>query len=180
MLSLAAPSPRSWQRLFQRIAAQRPVSWLLARLLRPVDRWLLGLTGGRTTLTTLLTGLPVVMLTTTGAHSGKARSVPLVPLIDGEAVVLVASSFGNQRHPAWYYNLRANPQAVLFVNGCRAAYLAREASPDEWQRYWDQAVAIYPGYAGYRERCGPRQIPILVLTPLEKAGRSSEPQGSLP
>jgi deazaflavin-dependent oxidoreductase (nitroreductase family) len=170
-LELLPASPRPWQRLFQKIAALRPVSWLLARGLPPADRWLLRRTGGRTTLATLLTGLPVVVLTTTGARSGQPHSVPLVPLVDGEAVILVASAFGSQHHPAWYYNLHTNPQATLSKKGRQASYQAREATPDEWQRYWEIAVATYPGYAGYRERCGPRQIPILVLTPLENSAQ---------
>jgi deazaflavin-dependent oxidoreductase (nitroreductase family) len=166
MLNLAAPSPRPWQRLVQALAAARPASWLLARLLRPADRWLLARSKGRFCLTTLLTGLPVVTLTTHGARSGQLHSVPLTPLVDGEAVVLIASAFGSRRHPAWYYNLRANPRASLSVDGVSAAYLARPATGQEWERYWQMAVAIYPGYAAYRGRSRGRDIPILVLTPL--------------
>ena len=151
--------------MVQRLTVARPVSRLLARGLRPADRWLLRLTGGRLTLTTLLTGLPVVVLTTRGARSSQPRSVPLVPLLDGEAVVLVASAFGNKHHPAWYHNLRAHPRVTLSSDRRQAVYLARPATSEEWNRYWSMAVATYPGYAAYRARCGERAIPILVLTP---------------
>lgn len=126
---------------------------------------LLRLTGGRATLTSLLTGLPVVVLTTRGSHSGQPRHVPLVPLFDGQAVVLVASAFGSRRHPAWYHNLRADPRATITVYGRPAPYLARPATEEEYRRYWAMAVTNYPGYAVYRRRSGARPIPILVLTP---------------
>jgi deazaflavin-dependent oxidoreductase (nitroreductase family) len=122
-------------------------------------------TGGRHSLTSLLTGLPVVMMTTRGARSGQLRRVPLVPLVDGEAVILIASAFGSPHNPAWYHNLQAFPQATLSTNGESGIYRARPASAAEWSRYWQMAVETYPGYAAYRARCPEREIPILVLTP---------------
>lgn len=165
MLHLTSPTPHPWQRVIQKLAATRPAGWLLAKVLRPSDRWLMKRTGGRQSLTTLLTGLPVVLVMTRGARSGQPRRVPLIPLVDGEAVILIASAFGSPHHPAWYHNLRAYPQATLSINGESGIYRARPATAAEWSRYWRMAVETYPGYATYRARCQNREIPILVLTP---------------
>ena len=153
-----------WQKGLQRIAAITPISWLLARTLHYLDRPLLRLSHGRLSLAGLLTGLPVVMLTTTGSKTGQPRTTPLAGIVDGEYVVLVASYFGSAHHPAWYYNLRAHPQAEVTVAGRTRAYLAREVCGDEYDRYWQRAIQIYAGYAAYRERVQ-RHIPILLLSP---------------
>src|SRR5512143_2787482 len=91
--------PTWWQRWLQRLVSTRPVTWFLAHTLHYIDRWLFRFLDGKTSLTSLVFGLPVVMLTTTGARSGLPRSVPLVGLVDGEKVVLIASNFGQANHP---------------------------------------------------------------------------------
>lgn len=136
-------------------------------MLPSVDRTLLRLTGNRYSLTSLLTGLPIITLTTTGARSGQRRSVPLVALEEGDRLILIASNFGQTRQPAWYYNLRANPEALVTLRGEQRWYVAREATTAERQRYWSQAIALYAGYAAYETRAQNRVIPILVLTPKE-------------
>lgn len=167
MLGLPARnSPNGFQRLVKALAALPAVSWLLARLLRPLDSLVLRLSGGQATATSLLTGLPVVLLTSTGARSGEARQVPLIAAVDGEKVALFGTNFGGRRHPAWVYNLRANPLCWLEYRGRRGRYRAREASPDESKRYWAQVQALYQGYGSYRQRASHRQIAVLVLEPL--------------
>jgi deazaflavin-dependent oxidoreductase (nitroreductase family) len=161
-------SPAWWQRLVQRFAATNLGSFLFAKTAHPVDRLTLRLSGGTYTFSSLISGLPVVWLTTIGAKSGTQRSVPLVGIMDGERVVLIASNFGQAHHPSWYFNLRANPQATLAWNGVSAPYTAREASEDERQRYWAQALRLYPGYNAYRRRASNRTIPVMVLSPVEK------------
>ena len=158
-------SASNWQRLIQRIAAFRPVTLAMAKILPSIDRTVLRMSGNRYTLTAMMTGLPVVMLTTTGARSGQPRTLPLVALEDGERLVLIASNFGQERHPAWSYNLRAHPVAEVKLRGQTKPYRAREANAEEQAVYWRQAVAIYPGYAAYKERAANRQIPIFVLEP---------------
>jgi deazaflavin-dependent oxidoreductase (nitroreductase family) len=91
-----------------------------------------------------------------------------VGIEDGERIVLIGSNFGRARHPAWYYNLRANPEATLSVRGQTDRYIAREATEAEREHYWHQAVALYAGYAAYEKRTGGRTIPIMVLTPKTK------------
>ncbi len=140
---------------------------LLSHVAPPLDGAVARLTGGRQTLTTLLTGLPTVRLTTTGARSGQPRRAFLVGLPHGAGVALVASNWGKPRHPAWLYNLRANPQALLAMRGRPPQpYLARELHGAEREALWRQAVALYPGYARYERKAAPRQIAIFLLSPV--------------
>jgi len=120
---------------------------------------------GKRSLTTLLAGLPVVVLTTTGARSGKPRTTPLAGYPDGENIILVASSLGSNHHPGWYYNLKANPEVQLSINGQTGKYVARISDNSEREGYWQLALSYYPGYLAYEKRCGGREIPIVVLEP---------------
>jgi deazaflavin-dependent oxidoreductase (nitroreductase family) len=151
-------------KLMQRLGATRPVAAVAAAILMPIDLKLAQWSGGRWTLGSRLSGLPVVLLTTRGARTGQPRTVPLIGVSDGERVVVFGSSFGRQHHPGWYYNLRAMPRATVAVRGRERAYKAREATEDERQVYWKRAVELYPGYAAYQRRAG-RRIPIMVLEP---------------
>src|SRR3954452_10840670 len=110
---LGEKGPSWWQRLLQRLVALRPASWFFARTLHPLDRLLLRLSHGRVSVPGVLTGLPVIMLTTIGAKTGKLRTVPVVGLSDGGKIVVIASNYGQAHHPGWYYNLRAHPEATL-------------------------------------------------------------------
>lgn len=166
MIQFPAQKPNLLQRLVKYLAALQPISKLLAPTLHRVDRLVLRLSGGRMTATSLLTGLQVVMLTSTGARSGEPRSVPLLAAIDGEKVILFGTNFGGRSQPAWVYNLRANPLAWLEYRDQRARYRAREAEPAERQRYWQQVQELYPGYSRYRQRASHRQIAVLVLEPV--------------
>ena len=153
--------------LVRKLAAQEFISNLLARSLNPLDRFALWLSRGRTTATSLFTGLPLVWLVTTGAKSGEERRTPLLGIFAGEKVILIASNFGNARHPAWYHNLRAHPHARLEYDRRERKYLAREAQGPERELYWQKAVELYPGYAGYRQRAAPRSIPVVILEPVD-------------
>ncbi len=154
-----------WQRVFQRIAAFRPVALTAARILPSIDRIVLRLSHNRYTLTSLLLGLPIIALTTTGAKSGQPRTVFLVALEDGQRLILIASNFGQAHHPAWYYNLRADPRATVRLRNQTVRYDAREASGREREQYWQAAVSLYAGYTAYKERASNRQIPVFVLEP---------------
>jgi deazaflavin-dependent oxidoreductase (nitroreductase family) len=163
---LAFPPPAGWQRVVQRVAATRSAAWLLAHLLHRIDDRLLRWSHGRHSATRALTGLPLVRLTTIGARSGRPRTVPLLAHPRGEEVFLVASRFGNRKHPGWYHNLLHQPAAVLALDEQSVAVKAREAQGDEYRVCWEQAVAQYAGYAAYRTRAAGRHIPILLLTPI--------------
>lgn len=158
---------RWWQRIIQRLASIEFISsGLLSKYLHRWDAAVLKWSNGEKSLTTMFTGLPVVVLTTTGARSGKPRNVPLAGYPDGENIILIASSLGSFHHPAWYHNLRANPRVQLIINGQTGNYNARIANKSEREGYWQLALDYYPGYQAYEQRCGGREIPIVVLEPV--------------
>jgi len=136
----------------------------MARILRHADTFLLRLSGDRLTFAQF-SGLPMIELTTTGARSGKPRTVPLAGYPDGEKIILIASNFGQDHNPAWYHNLKANPECTVTKNGRTRTYLAREASEQENKYYYDMATSYYIGYAAYKHRAKNRKIPVLVLEP---------------
>jgi deazaflavin-dependent oxidoreductase (nitroreductase family) len=106
----------------------------------------------------------VLLLTTRGRKTGKERTTPLLYIADGGSYVVVASNGGAPRHPAWFLNLQAEPDAVLQVRGDRHRVRARVAAPEERDRYWPQLDAIYRWYASYRKKTT-REIPLVVLEP---------------
>jgi deazaflavin-dependent oxidoreductase (nitroreductase family) len=130
----------------------------------PLDTLVYRLSRRRTTLSSWLAGVQLVMLTTTGARSGRRRTVPVLAIRDGEAFVLIASNFGRDRNPAWYHNLRADPRAWAEVKGSSGAYRARELSGEERDRGFRLGADIYPGFNHYVRWAG-RRIPVLRLEP---------------
>ena len=163
---IPSPKPHGWQRLIQRITALKPVAAFLRPILSDVDRRVLGWTSGKYSLTYLLTGLPVVLVTTTGARSGLLRTTHLVPIISGDQIGLIGTALGSRHYPAWYFNLRAHPQATVAYQGVSVDYQAHLADPSEWDHFWQLALECYPGYGAYRQQITIRQIPIFVLTPI--------------
>ena len=107
---------------------------------------------------------PMLLLDHVGAKSGKKRTTPLVYLRDGEDIVIVASKGGSRRNPAWFHNLRANPETTLQVGSRRLPVTARVASAEERARLWPAVVATYGGYEGYQRRTQ-REIPLVILEP---------------
>jgi deazaflavin-dependent oxidoreductase (nitroreductase family) len=134
-----------------------------------MDRLVYRLSDGRFTAVSLLGGLPMITLTTTGAKSGRKCCVPLIAIPDGDNVLLIASNWGKKRHPAWYYNLRANARVEVEMGGEKGDFIACEAADAEYDAYWGKAVSIFGGYDAYKERTGGREIPIIVLTPAESS-----------
>lgn len=158
---------RWWQKIVQKLAMTEVISSrFLSKYLHRIDAAALKWSNGRTSLTTILSGLPVVTLITTGAKSGKSREVLLAGYPHGEDIVLVASSFGSFNYPAWYHNLCANPTAQISLNGGIRKYQARIVDRQEREKYWQLVMDYYPGYLAYERRAGGREIPILLLQPL--------------
>ena len=116
--------------------------------------------GGR--LGATISRLPVLLLTTAGRKTKKRRVTPLVYLRDGEDLVLIASNGGHDWHPAWYFNLRAEPEAEIQVRGLRRRVSTRTADDGERRRLWPAAIALYAGYAKYQSRTR-RIIPLVIL-----------------
>jgi deazaflavin-dependent oxidoreductase (nitroreductase family) len=110
-------------------------------------------------------GMPLIELITTGRRSGKERSTMLaVPITDGDRLVLVASFGGDDRHPAWYLNLQANPEVRATIAGTTRTMIARTATEEERVELWPQITSRYQGYARYQERTE-RPIPVVILEP---------------
>lgn len=97
---------------------------------------------------------------------------PLVWTADGDRVLLVASRGGDVKHPAWYRNVVASPDARFSADGVELSYRARDATGAERPRMWELVNRRYPGYAVYQRRAGAREIPIVVLEPDEGSGQS--------
>jgi len=119
-------------------------------------------TGGSEANTLRDTGLPVIIVTTRGNKSGKLRKTPLMRVEHGGEYALVASMGGAPKHPVWYHNLKAHPDAVVIQDGPEPFdAVLREVSGDERDEWWKRAVAAYPPYAEYQERTE-RTIPVFV------------------
>jgi deazaflavin-dependent oxidoreductase (nitroreductase family) len=113
---------------------------------------------------TTLRDLPVIILTTLGAKSGKIRKTALMRVEHDGEYLAVASLGGAPKHPVWYYNVLANPLVELQDGPVRKDYTAREVTGEEKATWWKRAVAAYPDYEDYQEKTD-RQIPVFVLTP---------------
>lgn len=154
---------KQFHRMILWLAMLRPFSWLLARSLHRLDPMVMRLSGNRTSLTSLLTGLPAAILATRGRKSGLERQTPLIPQVDGERLVFISSNFGQRHYPGWHHNLKADPRAEVILDGKRGRYRARLASGAERERYWQMALRSYPGYAAYARRAKGREIGVWVL-----------------
>ncbi len=118
------------------------------------------------TQATTLRGMPVVVLTTVGARTGRLRKTPLMRVEHDGRYAVVASLGGAPQHPQWYHNVVAHPRVELQDGSVRRDYVAREVHGDERALWWERAVAAYPDYADYQERTE-RVIPVLVLEPAD-------------
>lgn len=118
--------------------------------------------GGREALTLRDTGLPVIVLTTLGAKSGKLRKTALMRVEHDGVYAVVASLGGAPKHPQWYFNILATPEVELQDEAEKHDYRAREVFGDEKALWWERAVAAYPPYADYQNKTD-RQIPVFVL-----------------
>jgi len=154
--------PTAVERAMRKFVMSKPGTAFAMKVSTRVDPVLLKLTGGRVSTGM---GFPIVLLTVPGRKSGIERTVPLVYFTEGEDVVLIASSFGRAKHPAWYLNLVAAGEAKLTGGGVEAGYRVRETEGAERERLLAMAEQLYAGYGLYRERAGDRVIPVLVLSP---------------
>lgn len=107
---------------------------------------------------------PMLLLEHVGAKSGERRTSPLVYVDDGADVVLVASKGGYPKNPAWFHNLKANPDVTVQIARERRPVRARIATDAERGRLWAKAVETYSGYDEYQARTE-REIPLVVLEP---------------
>lgn len=121
--------------------------------------------GGTRANTLLDTGLPIVILTTRGARSGKVRKSPVMRVAFDGSYAVIASKGGAPSHPEWYRNLLAHPGDVMLQDGPQPMDVEiREVTGEERAEWWRRAVEAYPPYAEYQERTA-REIPVIVATP---------------
>ncbi|HEX4246065.1 MAG TPA: nitroreductase family deazaflavin-dependent oxidoreductase [Acidimicrobiales bacterium] len=113
---------------------------------------------------TTLRDMPVIVLTTRGAKSGKIRKSPLMRVEHDGSYAIVASKGGAPENPVWYYNVVADPHVELQDGPVRRDMTAREVTGAEKAEWWERAVAAYPDYADYQEKTD-RQIPVFVVEP---------------
>ncbi|MFF5337140.1 nitroreductase family deazaflavin-dependent oxidoreductase [Streptomyces sp. NPDC013181] len=115
---------------------------------------------------TTMRGMPVIILTTVGAKTGKIRKTPLMRVEHDGRYAVVASQGGAPTHPVWYHNLKADPRAELQDGPERRDMTAREVTGEEKALWWERAVEAFPDYADYQRKTD-RQIPVFVLEPAD-------------
>jgi deazaflavin-dependent oxidoreductase (nitroreductase family) len=116
-----------------------------------------GRVGGR------LEGIDLVLVTHTGARTGRALTTPLGHVVDGDDLVVVAANRGSATHPSWYHNMVANPDVTVEVGTVTYAAKAVVATGDERARLWDKIAAVKPFLLDFQEKAGSRAIPLVVL-----------------
>ncbi len=159
--------PFPLQELLTRIGLSKPGRWFAINVAARIDPFVLAATRGR--LSTFASA-PVVLLTTTGRRSGQPRTAAVLYYTEGDDVIVVASSFGRAKHPGWYHNLRANPEATLTSRGRSGRYRAQEVTdPDERLRLYRRAEHMYRGWRDYEAMAGAAglQIAVFRLSPLD-------------
>jgi deazaflavin-dependent oxidoreductase (nitroreductase family) len=151
------------QRALRRFAASGPGSWLFSRMLDRLDRLTFRLTRGKHMFSSVLSALPVAMVTTTGARSGERRTVPLLAMPTADGMAIIGSNYGGAKHPAWRHNLRKHPDGEIDVGGERWAFRAVEVEDERRERIWQEALRTYPGFTAYAKRAAPRRISVFLL-----------------
>ena len=160
--------PTRLKRLLMPFALSRPGTWYGINVASRVDPALMKLTGGRVNLGGNV--LPTLLLTVRGRKSGVERTVPLVYFSDGDNVILMASSFGRPKLPAWYHNAKASPEVTLTAGGVSERYLVTEVEGPERDALYEKATQVYEGYGIYEQRtAGIRRVPVLRLRPTNAA-----------
>ena len=135
----------------------------LTETLWSIHRGIYQITGGR--IGSTLLGIPILLLYTRGRKTGKPRTNALIYVTDGVTYAVAASHAGEPRNPAWYHNLRANPNVSIQVKSHRFAVVARDAEDEERERIWAKLVEADPAFSEYERRTS-RAIPVVVLEPV--------------
>ena len=156
----------AYDRLLDAFLRTRAGGWTNLHVMTPIDSRLMRWTAGKlSTAAGSKFGPHAVLLRCTGAKSQRLRDIPLVATPAGDEWILIASATGQPHHPAWYYNLKADPHCSLLVpNRGIIACIAREAVGADRDRSWEAATQHYGGYATYQARTH-RKIPVMLLSP---------------
>ena len=151
--------------VLDRVFQTRWGTWVAIHIGQRIDPYLMRATRGRIRISFTA---PTILLTHTGAKTGKRRTTPLLYFTDAANVVLIASKGGAPQHPAWYHNLKAHPEVEASTDGRPQRYVAREAEGAERERLWKLATKLYSGYEEYQARATHRRIPVIVLAPAKR------------
>ena len=136
--------------------------WWLFKIGFNIHTWIYRLSGGRVGAS--IGGMRMLILTTRGRRSGKAHSVTLGYILDGDSYVVIASNGGSIRNPSWHQNLLSEPHGFVMVKRLRLTVTAKVADPSARERLWNRLVEKAPLYQKYQDRTE-RQIPMVLLTP---------------
>lgn len=153
------------QRILRAVVASRPGAWVSKRALHRIDMLAYRVAPGRIPPSQWLAAVPVGLLTTTGARSGKPHTVPLLVTTLESGWGVIASNYGSGRPPAWFFNLRAHPIASLELDGVAHRVRAEQVHGVEKERVREAALGWYRGYMAYEERAGGRDLGFFVLHP---------------
>ena len=164
-LDFTTKPANAFQRRLQGAASSAWAGSMLSRTLSPLDRASFKLTHGRHTAASVLAGLPVIMLTTTGAKTGRDRTMPLLGVPIDENIAVIGTNFGGTSTPGWVYNLEADPYATVSYRDCAVPVTARQADAEEIERAFDLASTLYGAFPAYRERAAHREIRVFILEP---------------
>lgn len=164
----------SWYaKLMRRLGHTSSFAWFGSRVAPPLDRFLHRVSGGR--LHVAESFLPTLVLTTMGRRSGQPRRQPLAYVEFGGALYVVGTNWGGPHHPAWTYNLLADPAATVERHGTSTPVLARPVDEDgEFERVWARFVDIWPAYETYLERTE-RDPRLFALEPAGPAAGARTP-----
>lgn len=109
-------------------------------------------------------GFPICIVGMKGKKSGLRREVALIHLPWGDKRLIVASKGGMEKHPAWYHNIKANPDIDIMRDGVTEYFNAEQASPEQKRELWPHLLSLYPDFDEYQARTD-RDIPVFVCTP---------------
>lgn len=156
----------AWRLRVFKLAMREPFASLIAAWTRTIDELVFRFSRGRSTMTGVISGFPVIWLMTTGAKSGKKRRTPLlgIPTAAGNLAVF-GTNFGKESTPGWVYNLRVNPNAEVAYRERLVAVEARAMEPEEVDPVWETASASAPTFARYRSIISNRTVSIFELMP---------------
>jgi deazaflavin-dependent oxidoreductase (nitroreductase family) len=153
-------------RLVTRIASTALGIRVIRRVGPRIDPTLIRLTGGRLSS---VAPFPALLLTYTGAKTGVIRTTPVVYFTDAGRVIVLASNFGATDNPAWYHNIKANPEVTLLGRGFKGSFLAEEVVGAERDRLFHLAAGASSPYRRYQQSAADRTIAVIAFHPLDPA-----------
>jgi deazaflavin-dependent oxidoreductase (nitroreductase family) len=164
---MSIPDIRPGNSLGHRIIARIARTTLGIKIIRTVgphiDPTVIRLTGGRLSS---VTPFPALLLTHTGARTGVTRTTPVVYFTDAGCVIVIASNFGAPHNPAWYHNIKANPEVTLLGRGFSGPFLAEEVVGPERDRLFQAAAHTSSPYGHYQQSAAARAIAVIALRPI--------------